>query len=87
MQPEPRQDGVAASGADYVPQLVRWLDSSVQNGQVDKHDFPEPVVIRSLGFLVRETDEYVVLARDDMGDGDYRGLVAIPRIAILKAGD
>jgi predicted DNA-binding transcriptional regulator AlpA len=63
---------------------VRWIDSSLQNGQVDRHDFPKPEVITSVGFVVDETDEYVTLARDDMGhDGDYRGLVSIPKIAVL----
>ena len=68
--------------------VVRWIDSSLQNVQVDKDDFPKPVTITSVGFVVEETDEYVVLARDDMGhDGDYRGLVAIPRIAVVEEVD
>jgi hypothetical protein len=63
---------------------VRWIDSSLQNGQVDKDDFPRPVVITSVGFVVAETDEYVTIARDDMGDGDYRGLCSIPKIAVKQ---
>lgn len=64
---------------------VCWIDSSLQNGQVDKADFPKPVVITSVGFVVEETDEYVVLARDDMGhDGDFRGLCAIPKLAVME---
>lgn len=63
---------------------VRWIDSSLQNGQVDRHDFPKPVTITSVGYVVREDAEHIVLARDDMGhDGDYRGLVAIPKLAVL----
>ena len=66
--------------------VVRWTDSSLQNGQVDSSEFPEPCVITSVGWLVKETDDYLVLARDDMGhDGDFRGLVAIPRLAVLAA--
>ena len=38
-------------------QQVRWLDSAVQNVQVDKHDFPTPVTITSVGFVVREDDD------------------------------
>lgn len=75
----------AASGSPHL-QVVRWLDSSVQNGQVDKADFPEPCVITSVGWMVKETRDYIVLGRDDMGhDGDFRGLVAIPRVALLPA--
>lgn len=73
-----------AQTRDLAPgvSLVTWIDSSLQNGQVDDDDFPEPCTIRSVGFLVRDFAEGLVLARDEMGGGDYRGLVAIPRIAI-----
>jgi hypothetical protein len=78
---------MSGQDARYAAQIrtVRWIDSSLQNGQVDKDDFPKPVVITSVGFVVDETDEYVTLARDDMGhDGDYRGLCSIPKIAVLS---
>lgn len=66
-------------------QEIRWVDSSLQNGQVDRHDFPKPVVITSVGFVVEETEDYIVIARDDMGhDGDYRGLCAIPKTAVTE---
>lgn len=64
-------------------QIVTWIDSSLQNGQVDKSEFPKPMTVTSTGFVVEETDTYIVLARDNMGDGDFRGLCAIPKIAIL----
>jgi hypothetical protein len=63
---------------------ITWIDSSLQNGQVDKTGFPEPTRITTIGFLVEENDDYLVLARDDMGDGDYRGLIAIPAVAYLE---
>lgn len=73
--------------ADPLPEIrtVRWLDSSLQNGQVDKYNFPKPEVIVTIGFLVDETDEYVTVARDDMGNGDYRGLCCIPKISVLPS--
>ena len=64
-------------------EVVKWIDSSLQNGQVDKEDFPKPVIILSVGFVIEETPEYIVLARDDMGNNDYRGLCAIPSVCIL----
>ena len=66
--------------------VVKWIDSCLQNGQVDESGFPEPVVITSVGFVVKETDDYLVLARDDMGqeDGDFRGLCAIPKLAVVQ---
>jgi hypothetical protein len=64
--------------------LVLWIDSSLQNGQVDIHEFPKPVIVSSVGFVVKETETYIVIARDDMGEGEFRGLCAIPRIAITN---
>jgi hypothetical protein len=64
--------------------IIKWIDSSLQNGQVDKEDFPKPVEIVSAGFVVEEHDDYVVIARDNMGDGDYRGLCSIPKVCILE---
>lgn len=57
---------------------VSWIDSSLQNGQVDRHDFPKPEEITSVGIVLESTSAYITLARDDMGGGDYRGLVCIP---------
>lgn len=67
--------------------VVEWIDSSVQNGQIDRDDYPKPEVICSAGWLVEETPEYVTLARDEMtkeNPGDYRGLVCIPRESIRQ---
>lgn len=75
----------ARDGTSPEVRVVKWVDSSLQNGQVDASDFPVPVVITSVGFVVKETDGHVVLARDDMGhDGDFRGLCAIPKIAVTE---
>lgn len=68
---------------EFKIHILKWIDSSLQNGQVDKSEFPKPMIVESVGFIVEETEDYVVLSRDDMGDGDFRGLCAIPKIAIL----
>lgn len=63
--------------------VVVWLDSSLQNGQVDRHDFPKPETITSIGWLVDHNQKsHVTLAREDMNNGDYRGLVCIPKCCI-----
>lgn len=62
--------------------IVEWIDSSLQNGQVGKVDYPRPELIRSVGWLVSDDDEQVTLARDDMKDDEYRGLLCIPRVCI-----
>jgi hypothetical protein len=63
---------------------IRWIDSTLQDGQVDHRYFPKPSIITTVGFVVDETDEYITFARDDMGDGDFRGLCCIPKLAILE---
>lgn len=81
----------APGGASETPleakevRVVKWLDSCLQNGQVDAGDFPAPVVITSVGFIVKENADYLVMARDDMADGDFRGLCAIPKFAVVEA--
>lgn len=62
--------------------VVHWIDSSVQNGQVSRGDYPTPEVIRSIGWLVESANDHIVLARDDMKDDEYRGLLCIPKECI-----
>lgn len=62
--------------------IVDWVDSSLQNGQVGADDYPTPERIRSIGWLIKEGDDHVLLARDDHREDEYRGLLAIPRECI-----
>lgn len=64
--------------------IVEWIDSSLQNGQVDRFDYPVPVLVTSVGFLVEDTKTHVTLARDDMKDDEFRGLICIPVECIRK---
>lgn len=63
---------------------VTWIDSSLQNGQVDKSGFPYPALIITTGVQVAKSKESITVARDDMGDGDYRGLCCIPTECIRQ---
>lgn len=73
-------------GDSKIPDIVSvlWVDSSLQDGQVDHHNYPKPEKITSVGYLIEETDEYVTIARDGMNSGDFRGLLCVPRVAILS---
>lgn len=62
--------------------VVSWIDSSLQNAQVGKEDYPAPELIQSVGWVVEDTSEHVTLARDDMKDDEFRGLLCIPRECI-----
>lgn len=69
----------------WTPEVkhIRWIDSSIQDDQVDHHNFPKPTNAVSVGFIIEETDDYITLARDAL-DKDYRGLICIPKIAIIE---
>jgi hypothetical protein len=68
-------------------QLVTWRDSNRYINQLHKdYDF-EVVVIKTIGFLLSETDTQIVLAQDKMsGDADeeYRGIICIPKENIVE---
>lgn len=72
---------------DKPAKIVTWTDSSLQNTQVHVSELPTPEIIVSVGFVVKETDAYIVLARDDHKDNEWRGIVAIPRCAITHIQD
>lgn len=61
---------------------IRWVDSNHSPHQMSEDELLEPVEIISVGFLVKETKDYVVLARELIED-DYRGVIAIPKVCIL----
>lgn len=65
---------------------VRWIDSALVNEQVDTADLPTPNIIRTVGWLSKNADGYVVISRDDHSESDnaygWRGSCAIPRECI-----
>ena len=58
--------------------IVEWIDSSLQNTQVGRSDYPSPELITSVGFIVQKTKEHITLARDDMKEDEVRCLICIP---------
>ena len=66
--------------------IISWLDSTIQDHQVDKHNLPKLSVIKSIGFVINDDDDCITLARDNMGNDDYRGLICIPKFAIISSG-
>jgi len=65
--------------------LVRWGDAWANNGRYyDESDDYEPIEMRSLGFLMQQTDTVVVLCTDNADDGAYRKLSSIPVVNIIE---
>ena len=60
--------------------IVEYIDSHLIDEQTS--EIVQPVKITAIGFVVEETDEYITLAREVIGD-EYRGQVSIPKISIL----
>ena len=59
---------------------VVWNDASdLTSGWAKEIDEDKPALALSVGFLVRETKEHIVIALDTDGDGHHNGRSQIPR--------
>lgn len=62
---------------------IMWRDSNIYNAQEDK-DFDFKVAIFcSVGYVVRETKDSIILAGDVLDNGDVRRVIVIPKENIL----
>lgn len=67
----------------YRAVLVEWVDSRVlELYQVSDDELPTPCTVRSVGWLVKSTSEYLAIARERIDD-DWRGVLVIPRVSIV----
>ena len=70
--------------ADIVK--VTWLDAISDEGAFDVDDLSMVKLLEmvSVGYLIHEDTDKVVLARDYFAEGNYRALIVIPTKAVLK---
>ncbi len=62
---------------------ILWRDSAMYNSQGDS-DYPfEVSLFTSIGFILRENKDSIVIARDIIRD-ESRGVLIIPRENIVK---
>lgn len=72
---------------------VIWNDASaLEHGWSQEVGEDEPKLALSVGFLIRETDEHIVIAQDTDSEGNHNGRSQIPRgmvknIKILRPKD
>jgi hypothetical protein len=71
---------------------VAWDDAKAIDGWGEEDDTLEPCIVLSVGFLVKKTPKYIVLAQDIAPDGTVCGRGQIPRgmvkrIKVLKKKD
>ena len=64
---------------------VQWVDSALDSGWTSVIDAvaKEPIHVRTIGFLIGETPEYIVVASSRHGT-DAAGIMRIPKVAILS---
>mgnify|MGYP001619619055 CR=1 FL=1 len=58
---------------------VIWNDATTLDGWSDKDESLVPCLVTSVGFLVQQTKDYIVLAQDLAHDGERCGRGQIPR--------
>ena len=82
-RPFQKYDMVEVIWDDATDLVSGWTDQIAEN---------EPALALSVGFLVRETKDHIVIAQDTDADGHHNGRSQIPRgmvkkIRILKKKD
>ena len=63
--------------------VITWRDSNIYSGQVTKSEVNVATIV-SAGFVVKKSKDSVIVARDLVEPGVWRGVIAIPRENILK---
>ena len=64
---------------------VIWDDAAgLKDGWTAKHEKVEPYIVLSVGFLLRETDDHILIAQDIDADGSHNGRTQIPRGMVKK---
>lgn len=72
---------------------VIWNDASdLTSGWTNTISDDEPALALSVGFLIRKTEEHIVIALDTDGDGHHNGRSQIPtgmvkKIRVLRKKD
>lgn len=65
--------------------VVDWFDASTQRGPLRPDEMNPFVILRTVGWLVREDKESVTVAMDYFEDeGTYRDIAHIPRVNIRR---
>ena len=64
---------------------VIWDDAAgLKDGWKATHEMPDPCIALSVGFLVRESDDHIIIAQDTDAEGSHNGRTQIPRGMVKK---
>lgn len=65
--------------------LVLWDDAlGMRHGWAAKSEAVEPYLALSTGFLIRESENHIVIAQDIDAEGSHNGRTQIPRGMVKK---
>ena len=65
---------------------VWWDDAAgLRNGWMERTEHPKPQMVISVGFLISETEDHIIIAQDTDPDGQHNGRTQIPRGMIKHA--
>lgn len=64
---------------------VKWSDSASYRGWRSEEEVKKlrPLSCTTIGFLIDETDEFIVLSQTVADDGDLSETIVIPKICII----
>lgn len=73
-------------GKQYYPVMIEWADACGEPGwhDMDEVQASTAMGVRSVGYLVAETKDDVVLASGISADGQVLGYIAIPRAWVKR---
>lgn len=72
---------------------VVWDDAAgLKDGWTAKHEKPEPYIALSVGFLIHDGPDHILIAQDTDAEGSHNGRTQIPRgmvkqIKVLRKAD
>jgi hypothetical protein len=72
---------------------VIWDDAAgLKDGWKATHEMPDPYIALSVGFLLQDTGQHIIIAQDTDAEGSHNGRTQIPsgmvkRIKVLKKAD
>ena len=72
---------------------IIWDDAAgLKDGLKATREMPDPYIALSVGFLVRESNDHIIIAQDTDEEGSHNGRTQIPRgmvksIKILRKAD
>lgn len=64
--------------------VVDWIDSANYGGWRDGEEEQEPVMCRSIGVVLKETETHITLAQTVGDDGNYANVVVIPMVSVTE---